>query len=50
MPSKLNMGRIVSIPYQSEEYYILGYLLREGKHKSELLEKFIAMLEEKANT
>lgn len=49
MPSKLNLGRIVSIPYQSEEYYILGYILREDKNKSELLEKFIAMLNEKAS-
>lgn len=49
MPSELNFGRIVSIPYQSEEYYILGYILREEKAMSENLERFIAMLKETAD-
>ena len=49
MPSQLNFGRIVSIPYQSEEYYILGYILREEKAMSENLERFIAMLKETAD-
>ena len=49
MPSELNFGRIVSIPYQSEEYYVLGYILREEKAMSENLERFIAMLKETAD-
>jgi len=49
MPSELNFGRIVSIPYQSEEYYILGYILREKKSMSEKLERFISMLKETAD-
>ena len=48
MPSELNLGRIVSIPYQSEEYYILGYILREDKNIFDLLEQFIAMLKQSA--
>ena len=48
MPSELNYGRIVSIPYQSDEYYILGYILREEKGMTELIEKFISMLKETA--
>lgn len=48
MPSELNFGRVVSISYQSEEYYILGYLLRQEKEKSDLLQKFIDMLRESA--
>ena len=49
MPSRLNLDRIISIPFQSEECYILGYILRKGTSRSKLLEEFIAMLEERAN-
>lgn len=48
MPSDLNRGRIVSVPYQSDEYYNLGYLLREDKTVPELVMKFIHMLTEVA--
>ena len=44
MPSDLNFGRIVSIPYQSEEYYVLGYILRQEKRMTQLLMEFLAML------
>lgn len=49
MPSELNLERIVSIPYQSDEYYILGYILRKEKAVSEQLEKFISMLKQIAD-
>ena len=48
MPSTLNRGRVVSIPYQSEEYYVLGYILRGDKTPSELTVRFIDMLKQMA--
>lgn len=46
MPSELNKGRVVSIPYQSDEYYILGYILRQDKKPIGMVGKFIRMLKE----
>lgn len=45
MPSLLNEGRIVSIPFESDDFYIIGYILRTDKKPSELAEKFLKMLE-----
>ena len=44
MPSALNRGDIVSIPLQSEEFYIIGYLLNSNRKVSEMTEKFIGLL------
>ncbi len=44
MPSLLNKGRIVSIPFESDNRYLIGYILREDKNVSELTEKFIDLL------
>ena len=41
MPSLLNEERIVSIPFESNDHYIIGYILRNDKKPSQLTEKFI---------
>ena len=46
MPSALNGGNIVSVPLDSGEYYVIGYLLNENRKVSPVAEKFIALLEE----
>ncbi len=45
MPSALNDGDIVSIPLQSEERYVIGYILNEARKLSDMTEKFIKKLE-----
>lgn len=45
MPSALNKGDIVSIPLESDEFYIIGYLLNENRKVSEMTQKFIDLLE-----
>lgn len=45
MPSALNNGDIVSIPLQSEERYVIGYILNESRKLSDMTEKFIKKLE-----
>lgn len=44
MPSSLNEKRIVSIPFESEDFYTIGYILRNDKKVSELTKKLIEML------
>ncbi|MBQ4117134.1 MAG: LysR family transcriptional regulator [Clostridia bacterium] len=44
MPSALNKGYIVSVPLESDDYYMIGYLLNANKKTSPLVEKFIKML------
>lgn len=44
MPSLLNADRILSIPFQSEDFYIIGYILRTDKKVSELTNTFIELL------
>lgn len=44
MPSLLNEGRIVSIPYESEDFYTIGYILRADRNLSELTKRFIELL------
>lgn len=44
MPSSLNESRIVSIPYKSDDYYTIGYLLRSDRNISALTKTFIEML------
>ncbi len=45
MPSALNRGDIVSVPFESEEHYVIGYILSEGRKSSELTNEFITLLE-----
>ena len=44
MPSLLNEGRIVSIPFESEDFYTIGYLLRTDRNVSQLTSVFIEKL------
>ncbi len=44
MPSALNKGDIVSIPLDSEEFYIIGYLLNVNRKVSNITQKFIDLL------
>ena len=44
MPSALNSGDIVSIPLESDEHYIIGYLKNEERKLSDTAEKFIEYL------
>jgi hypothetical protein len=44
MPSALNKGDIVSIPLDSEEYYIIGYILNGEKKITPLTQKFIDLI------
>ena len=46
MPSALNKGDIVSIPLDSKEHYIIGYLLNDTRKESPLTKRFIAYLEQ----
>lgn len=46
MPSALNKGDIVSIPLNSDEYYIIGYLLNEERKTSDMTHKFIDYMKE----
>ena len=45
MPSELNRGDIVSIPLQSDEHYIIGYILNENRKISDMTRGFIEFLE-----
>ena len=46
MPSALNKGDIISIPFESEDHYIIGYILNDERKVSEMTKKFIDLLEE----
>lgn len=46
MPSALNKGDIVSIPLDSEEFYIIGYLLNINRKVSDMTQKFIDLLQQ----
>lgn len=50
MPSLLNEGRIVSISLESEDYYEIGFILREDKNVSAITHKFIKLLKNVTNT
>ena len=45
MPSTLNDGKIISIPIESNTYYIIGYILHEDRKCSGLASRFIKMFE-----
>lgn len=44
MPSLLNNGRIVGIPFESEDFYTIGYIIRTDRNISEITKAFIDML------
>ncbi len=44
MPSLLNEGRIVSIPFDNEDFYTIGYIVRADRNISDLTKRFIDML------
>ena len=44
MPSLLNEGRIVSIPFESDDFYSIGYILRTDRNVSDLAGRFIELL------
>jgi hypothetical protein len=46
MPSALNRGDIVSIPFESKDYYNIGYLLNENKKLTPVAQRFIQLLEQ----
>lgn len=46
MPSAINKGDIVSIPFESDELYIIGYILNENRKLSEMTKKFIELMRE----
>ena len=50
MPSALNADRIVSVPYESDDDYTVGYLLREDRTPSILAKEFIEILKEDAQS
>ncbi len=46
MPSRLNEGKILALPLDSNKKYSIGYIIREEHKKTELMEKFIKLLYE----
>jgi len=45
MPSALNRGDIISVPFESDGYYIIGYLLNEARKISDITNEFISYME-----
>lgn len=45
MPSLLNEGRIVSIPFESDDSYLIGYILRKDRTPSALTTRFTEMMQ-----
>ncbi|MBR7116606.1 MAG: LysR family transcriptional regulator [Clostridia bacterium] len=50
MPSALNEGKIISIPLESNDRYSVGYITRDDRRTTPLLEKFICAIMEFGNT
>ena len=46
MPSALNKGDIISVPFESNDFYIIGYLLNTERKVSDIANKFINLMEE----
>ena len=44
MPSALNKGDIISVPFESEGRYIIGYLLSEERKISPITQRFIGLV------
>lgn len=45
MPSALNKDDIISVPFESNEFYIIGYLLNEERKVSHITNEFIQLME-----
>lgn len=45
MPSALNKDDIISVPFESKGFYVIGYLLNEERKVSEITEEFIDYME-----
>lgn len=45
MPSALNKDDIISVPFESDEFYIIGYLLNENRKVSAITNEFIQIME-----
>lgn len=45
MPSALNKDDIISVPFESNEFYIIGYLLNEERKVSGITNDFIQLME-----
>ncbi|MBE6689294.1 MAG: LysR family transcriptional regulator [Ruminococcaceae bacterium] len=45
MPSALNKGDIISVPFKSNEFYIIGYLLNDERKVSAITNEFIQLME-----
>jgi len=45
MPSALNDEKIVGIPLCSDDYYRIGYILRNDRSRSNLMSRFISLLD-----
>lgn len=46
MPSALNEGKIIAVPLESSARYSVGYILRGDRKPTQLLEKFISVIEQ----
>lgn len=44
MPSELNSGKIVQIPIETDESYIVGYITKKNHINTKMTEKFLALL------
>lgn len=44
MPSALNEGKIISIPLESNTHYSVGYITRDDRKLTPLLEKFVSVI------
>jgi hypothetical protein len=44
MPSALNEGKIISIPLKSNSRYSVGYITRDDRKPTPMLEKFISVI------
>jgi hypothetical protein len=44
MPSLLNDGRIISVPLENDDHYMIGYIMRNDRKASQITELFIDLL------
>ena len=49
MPSALNEGKIISLPLESNSLYIVGYVTRNDRKPTAILEKFISHIQQFGN-
>lgn len=46
MPSSLNQGKILSVPFNSSLFYEVGYIVRKNMNTSPMLERFLTILKD----